>query len=294
MRGTHSLAVALVLVPNLATASAVITVVPSAFSPNSSTQAQVCLVAANGSLPGKPTDQYVAVFDEPTISNFASDDTVRLLHGAVGITASHDSSNRAIQFQGSGTDMPQNSGACVPVTFTTGATTSFLVVYSSTNGSAPTPSVQPIAVMVLPVGPQGAQGPVGPQGPAGPQGQVGPQGTIGPQGATGATGSNGANGADGAPGQSVAASAEPSGANCSSGGVRLVSVSGIEYICDGLAGAEGPTGPQGPQGPIGPEGAPGTAGSPGSGGCTTSDSEMSLVVATALLFVRRRKRSSAR
>jgi hypothetical protein len=65
------------------------------------------------------------------------------------------------------------------------------------------------------------------EGPRGPQGLRGPQGDPGPKGATGAAGADG---------QSVTVASEPLGANCPSGGVKLTSVSGTNYVCDG-AGA---------------------------------------------------------
>jgi hypothetical protein len=48
-------------------------------------------------------------------------------------------------------------------------------------------------------------------------------------------GDPGAMGNMGSPGQSVVASSEPAGANCQSGGVKLVSASGTNYVCNGAS-----------------------------------------------------------
>jgi len=90
---------------------------------------------------------------------------------------------------------------------------------------------------------------VGLAGPAGPGGPAGPAGPAGPEGATGETGSPGANGVPGAPGQSVVGQSEPAGSNCLTGGVKLTSASGVNYVCNGdTSGVVGPTGPVGPAG----------------------------------------------
>jgi Phage Tail Collar Domain/Collagen triple helix repeat (20 copies) len=68
----------------------------------------------------------------------------------------------------------------------------------------------------------------GPQGPAGARGATG---------ATGATGPKGDTGAAGAPGQSVAVTPESAGANCTSGGVKLTSAGGTNYVCNGSESA---------------------------------------------------------
>lgn len=92
-----------------------------------------------------------------------------------------------------------------------------------------------VAIVVGPPGPAGAPGPMGQTlfvfadagsvvidagvvVVAGPAGPAGPQGT---------------------PGQSVVGSSEPSGANCATGGVRLVSASGTAYVCNGAQGTPG-------------------------------------------------------
>ncbi|MCA3011030.1 MAG: hypothetical protein INH41_01380 [Myxococcaceae bacterium] len=128
--------------------------------------------------------------------------------------------------------------------------------------------------LVIVTGPQGSAGPTGPMGAPGPLiviaaadgGAVavdgglvivtGPQGPAGPPGPMGQTllvladgGSvsfdgglavvSGAPGPQGAPGQSVVGSSEPPGANCAAGGVRLVSVSGAAFVCNGAQGAAG-------------------------------------------------------
>ncbi len=136
-----------------------------------------------------------------------------------------------------------------------------------------------------PTGPQGLTGPAGSQGPAGAngvsvvgasepaglnctfggtrlssasgityvcngapgsQGPQGIQGLQGPAGAAGAAGANGATGATGAPGQSVTGSSEPAGANCTYGGSRFSSASGMSFACNGAPGATGAQGPAGP------------------------------------------------
>src|SRR5207253_4033024 len=67
-------------------------------------------------------------------------------------------------------------------------------------------------------------------GPPGPPGPTGATGATGPAGATGATG------AQGSPGQSVAGAPELAGPNCSAGGIKYVSASGTDYVCNGVAG----------------------------------------------------------
>jgi len=73
----------------------------------------------------------------------------------------------------------------------------------------------------------GQQGPVGPQGPPGPQGPAGPAGPQGPPGPPGPAGIN------------PLVSLEPAGANCPTGGVKLVSPAGTFFACNGLNGAPG-------------------------------------------------------
>jgi len=95
--------------------------------------------------------------------------------------------------------------------------------------------------------PPGSQGPPGPEGPPGPQGPAGPPGT-------------------GSPGLDslVKSSAEPAGANCATGGVRLefgrdadhdgvlapgeIVAALTRYVCHGTQGPAGATGTQGPAG----------------------------------------------
>lgn len=103
----------------------------------------------------------------------------------------------------------------------------------------------------------------------------------GAQGATGTAGAPGATGATGAAGRNTVAAtaAEPAGANCATGGVRLqfgvdangnntldsgeVTAALTRYVCNGAQGPQGlqgvqgnvgGTGPAGPQGPTGPQG----------------------------------------
>ena len=73
-------------------------------------------------------------------------------------------------------------------------------------------------------------------------------------------------------GTSITVTKEPAGANCSTGGVKLIVSTNINafYVCNGLPGAQGPQGAtgktgstgkqgvQGIQGPQGVTGAPGT------------------------------------
>ena len=73
----------------------------------------------------------------------------------------------------------------------------------------------------------------GPTGAQGPQGITGPQGS---KGDAGNPGSNGSDGSDGSDGQSVTVTNEPPGANCTSGGKKLVSASGTTYVCNGETG----------------------------------------------------------
>ena len=104
-------------------------------------------------------------------------------------------------------------------------------------------------------GPQGPQGPQGVAGPAGANGATGPQGPIGLTGATGAQGPQGATGAQGANGlnQAVKTTTEPSGVNCSAGGVKVefgidannngildateINATLTKYICNGTSGS---------------------------------------------------------
>ena len=95
-------------------------------------------------------------------------------------------------------------------------------------------------------GPRGPRGPKGDTGPAGPAGPAGPQGPAGAKGDTGAAGSNGSNGSAGAAGQSVKAETEPPFGNCGDvEGVKLTSSSGVNYVCNGVDGANGTQGPKG-------------------------------------------------
>ncbi len=85
------------------------------------------------------------------------------------------------------------------------------------------------------------QGPRGKTGKTGPAGPAGPQGPAGANGKDGANGGNGSNGSDGAPGQSVTSVPEPAGVKCPSGGYKLTSASGTQYVCNGQEGPAGPT-----------------------------------------------------
>jgi hypothetical protein len=103
-----------------------------------------------------------------------------------------------------------------------------------------------------------------PVGPAGPQGPPGPAGSQGIRGA---------------PGVSVTGVAEPPGANCAAGGVAYTSVSGTDYVCNGLMGSAGEMGSAGPQGDPGPTGANGH-----NGGCSAGGGTGSLFAALAVLI----------
>jgi len=109
----------------------------------------------------------------------------------------------------------------------------------------------------------GAQGPTGPTGPPGPTGATGSTGPTGSTGATGATGPTGPTGAMGAAGLATVArtTAEPAGANCATGGVKIemgldVNGNGVldageenaaltRYVCNGAQGPQGIPGPAG-------------------------------------------------
>jgi hypothetical protein len=150
-----------------------------------------------------------------------------------------------------------------------------------------------------PAGPTGLTGAVGPAGPTGATGAIGPTGPAGQSvigsseptganctyggikyvsatgtayvcngapGAAGATGATGPPGPTGSAGQSVIGSSEPTGANCTYGGIKYVSASGTAYVCNGAAGAQGLPGAQGPAGPQGSTGVPGPAGPQGPAG----------------------------
>lgn len=62
------------------------------------------------------------------------------------------------------------------------------------------------------------------------------------------------------PGQSVASAAEAPGANCTYGGVKYTSATGVNYVCAGSLGPTGVSGAAGAQGLIGPTGAAGLDG----------------------------------
>lgn len=95
----------------------------------------------------------------------------------------------------------------------------------------------------------GAQGPAGPTGPAGPAGAIGAAGPSGPAGPKGLT-------------PRMAFQAEPAGANCATGGVRVSQgmdandngvldageVTTTTYVCNGALGPQGPKGDTGPSG----------------------------------------------
>jgi hypothetical protein len=129
-------------------------------------------------------------------------------------------------------------------------------------------------------GPTGSQGPIGLTGAQGPQGIQGVAGTTGLQGPAGAAGTNGLN-------TLVLTTSEPSGANCSNGGVKIeygldanyngildaleINSSLTQYVCNGATGLQGPAGAQGPiglTGPQGPQGIQGLAGAQGPIGLT--------------------------
>jgi hypothetical protein len=188
-------------------------------------------------------------------------------------------------------------------------------------------------------GPAGPTGPTGATGPTGPTGAPGATGASGPAGAAGESvvgssepaGSNCANGGvklvaasgttfgcNGAPGvqgvqgpqgpqgpagiagDSVIESVEPPGANCANGGVRISSLSGVAFVCDGATGATGPQGPQGAkgdtgaQGPAGPAGAAGVAGKGGGCGTAPGEPQLALVIPLAAAFLARRRRTGSR
>jgi len=90
-----------------------------------------------------------------------------------------------------------------------------------------------------PAGPKGDTGATGSVGPTGPKGDTGAAGSAGPQGPKGDAGAAGPVGPVGPAGQSVVGSSEPAGANCAAGGVKYVSASGVNYVCNGQAGPPG-------------------------------------------------------
>jgi hypothetical protein len=128
---------------------------------------------------------------------------------------------------------------------------------------------------------QGRRGHVGHRGRQGVRGRTGATGAAGlrgPVGARGAAGERGVTGADGAAGLDAvtATAAEPAGANCAAGGVKLTS--GIDadrngtldpgevndaatrYVCDGAKGDPGEKGDTGAKGDKGDTGSTGAAG----------------------------------
>ena len=142
---------------------------------------------------------------------------------------------------------PSASYAVNDVTTYNGST--YVAISANSGPSDPRPDQNPAAWSVMAAqgaagptgatGPAGAQGPPGSQGmqglqgPTGPIGPAGAQGPAGPTGGTGPQGLQGPPGASGAPGQSVMTFTEPAGANCSGGGVKLVSVNAATYVCNG-------------------------------------------------------------
>lgn len=85
----------------------------------------------------------------------------------------------------------------------------------------------------------------GKPGAAGAPGAPGASGTNGTNGKDGAPGANGKDGAPGAPGTngtngvSVTGVPEPAGANCTNGGTKYTSASGVNYVCNGANGQTG-------------------------------------------------------
>jgi hypothetical protein len=81
----------------------------------------------------------------------------------------------------------------------------------------------------------------GKRGPAGPAGPAGAQGPAGPAGAKGDTGAAGANGSNGKDGTSVTTENILPEEECGEevGGVRLLSASGEDFVCNGEDGEEG-------------------------------------------------------
>lgn len=124
-------------------------------------------------------------------------------------------------------------------------------------------------------GPRGKTGMRGPQGPAGAtgaRGDTGPKGADGRDGAQGPKGDKGDTGPAGAEGLTAltATAAEPAGANCPTGGIRVdsgvdtnrdnqldageVNAPATRYVCNGAQGPQGPTGMTGAQGLRGADG----------------------------------------
>ncbi len=104
------------------------------------------------------------------------------------------------------------------------------------------------------LGPQGAEGATGPIGPVGATGATGPTGAVGAVGPTGPVGAAGL--------ATVArTTAEPAGANCATGGVKIelgldtnfngtldageVNAALTRYVCNGAQGPQGIAGPAG-------------------------------------------------
>ena len=129
----------------------------------------------------------------------------------------------------------------------------------------------------------GAAGATGATGAAGATGSTGATGTTGATGATGAAAATGATGATGS-NSLVNVSAEPAGANCPSGGYKLVfyvdangngtldssEAAGAQtaYACNGATGVTGGTGSAGSTGATGATGSAGATGATGSVGAT--------------------------
>jgi len=125
---------------------------------------------------------------------------------------------------------------------------------ASITGSSPAQTLN----LSLPAGAAGPTGATGPTGPIGLTGAVGPQGiqgVPGPTGPIGPAGSTGPIGPQGIPGKNtlIKTTAEPSGSNCTEGGVKqeygvdannngVLDASEIDplltkYICNGLTGS---------------------------------------------------------
>jgi hypothetical protein len=168
-------------------------------------------------------------------------------------------------------------------------------------GLTGTTGPQGLTGLTGPIGATGVQGSIGltgAQGIPGTIGATGPQGPTGLTGAQGIAGTNGTNGLNGTNGKNtlVNTTTETTGANCSSGGVKIeygldannnstldvseVNASLTKYVCNGLIGLTGATGPAGLQGIQGLTGITGATGSQGPAGSNGTNGLNALIKTT--------------
>lgn len=194
----------------------------------------------NGGTPLAPRQEVASVPFAHTARNVkggAVDATSLKVNGQDVFTNGRLSSSFGYQ-AGSGLTIDSNNG----ISLTTSCANGQVLVWNSNTttwdcGAATGPAGQSVTSSVEPAGTNC---------PTGGTKLISASGTTyvcnGAQGATGATGTTGAAGTNGTNGVSVTSSVEPAGANCATGGTRLVSASGTTYVCNGAQGPAGSSG----------------------------------------------------